>query len=82
MLVLNILGIMFFGSFVVVGFYNATHRCTQCMKTTLASKGVYVLETAVQYCAKSEDNFQNVPFISYKFTFFQTTIMKPLLIQY
>ena len=28
----------------------------------------------VQYCtcAKSEDNFQIVPFISYKFTFFQT----------
>ena len=36
----------------------------------------------VQYCAKSEDNFQNVPLILYKFTFFQTIIMKSLLIQY
>ena len=35
-----------------------------------------VVHVYVQYCAKSEDNFQNFPFISYEFTFFQTIIMK------
>ena len=38
--------------------------------------------THVQFCAKSEDNFQNVPIISYKTTIFQKIILKTFLIQF
>ena len=40
----------------------------------------------IQYCAKSEDNFQNVPIISYKTTIFQKKyfedISYPILIKF
>ena len=38
--------------------------------------------THVQFCAEREDNFQNVPIISYKTTIFQKSILKTFLIQF
>ena len=38
--------------------------------------------SVIQFCAKGEDNFHNVPLISYKTTIFQKIILKTCFIKF
>ena len=57
---------------------------TGCSQSSISCKclSFFSLNLHVQFCAKSEDNFQNVPIISYKTTIVQKIILKTFLIQF